>query len=601
MSDEIPGGILIVNILALRFAIFWRNCRLNAVRRTNGEVSKNFDVNVQRFATITAAATALSVGCATERGPSGGSKDLKGPTLVGVEPPYAQTDVRPAKVIFAFDKYLEAGDFSKGVFISPVPEKKPEFYTQGKRLHVKFRAPLKDSTTYVFTLGAGLRDFHEKQPLNPPLMYAFSTGPRLDTCTVFGRVNDAFSARPVAEATVMLFDADSVADGNYVRRRPVYAAQTDSGGKYALRYLKPGRYRIFGVVEKDGNFRYNAPTEKVVFAFDDELEIFERWSDAGKSMACFRSVNLVSFLPDTFAPRLISIAPLNDRNFLLNFNEPVVEVRIRPGIQSKDTVALRASEVRPPDSGFVRLFGLETDGPKSVRLPASVFERGDTLRFRLWAADTAGMWTDTTLTFTPKPTGKTRSLRCAKASPPDDAPSTLALVFDSPVSPPYNGVYWLDTANIKIAARPRPGRSPYEMFLLPPNDSLNKFRWVVDTSFVSDDGFRLDSLISEKYNPPSFDNFASVRGTSLKANVVVFLSSTRKTYGTRPNADGVFGFPYVPAGEYTLYAVHDEDGNGRWTPGSLTPRRLPEKIVYHPEKLKLRAGWKTENIRLTAE
>mgnify|MGYP005842987865 CR=1 FL=1 len=550
---------------------------------------------------VAIAAAALAVGCATERGPTGGVKDLKGPTLVDAEPSHAETDVRPTRVVFAFDKYLEAGDFSKGVFISPVPEKTPEFYTRGKRLHVKFRAPLKDSTTYVFTLGAGLRDFHEKRPLNPPLMYAFSTGSRLDTCTVYGRVDEAFTGKPVVEATVMLFDADSVADGNYARRRPVYAAQTDSGGKYALRYLRPGRYRIFGVVEKDRNFRFNSPTEKAVFTLNDEVEISERWSDAGKAMACFRSVNLVCFLPDTFAPRLISVKPLNDRNFLLNFNEPVADVFVRADDASRDTLVRRASDVRPPDTGFVRLFGAEADGPKSVRLPAALFKRNDTLLFRLWAADTAGMWTDTTVAFAPKPTGKAGPLRFSKTSPPDETPQVVALVFDSPLSPPYDGIFWLDTADVKIPADVKPGRAPYEILLFPPDDSLNKYRWAVDTSLISDDGYRLDSLTAEKYSAPVMENFASASGKVSPANVVVFLSSARKTYHSRPDADGAFRFPYVAAGEYTLYAVHDDDGNGRWTSGRVTPRRMPEKVVYHPEKLKLRAGWKTENLKLNAE
>jgi methionine-rich copper-binding protein CopC len=399
----------------------------------------------------------------------------------------------------------------------------------------------------------------------------------------------------------MLYPADSVPDGNYARRRPSYAAQTDSAGQYSLRYLRPGRYRIFGVVEKDRNFRYNTPSEKVAFTLDDEWMVAQQRNDDGKTTPCTRIVNLQAFIPDTFPPGLISVKPLNERNFLLNFNEPVIDVRIRVDERKKDSIFVRDSEVRPPTNDYIRLYGVESDGPKTVRLPGAVFGRRDTLQFRLWAADTAGMWTDTVLTFVPKVSDASSKLRFSRAAPPDDAPQTVALVFNSPVSPPFSGIYWLDTANAKIPATIHPGRSPYEIFISPPSDSLTPLRWAIDTAFFSDDGFRFDSLVYETYTPVELDNYASVSGVASPAAVVVFLAGKGQTYSTVPDAKGRFSFPYVPAGEYTLYAVHDTDGNRRWTPGSVTPRRPPEKVVFHPEKLKLRAGWKTENVKLNAE
>ncbi|MCS7084551.1 MAG: carboxypeptidase regulatory-like domain-containing protein [Bacteroidia bacterium] len=530
----------------------------------------------------------VCVGCAVERPPVGGKKDLSGPVLIAVDPPHGRCNVRPRRVVFVFDKYLEAGDFSKAVFVSPVPEKTPEFYTRGKRLYVRWRAPLRDSTTYVFTLGSALRDYHEKRPLSPPLNYAFSTGSALDTCTVRGRVDDAFSAKPVADAVVMLFAADSVADGNYVRRRPQYAAATDSTGAFALRFLRPGRYRIFGVVEKDRNFRYNAPNETVATAFDDLVEL--------RDSACARFVRLKAFLPDTFAPRLVAVRPLNERNWLLRFNEPTTDVRIRIG----DTVRQNARSALPPDTNFIRLYAVETDEPKTVRLPGSIFGVGDTFGFRLWAADTAGMWMDTVATLTFKAESVRPALRWAEVAPPDTAPFSVAVVFDSPVSPPFRGFYWRDSSGFRVQARVVRGLSPYRLLIEPPSDSAFAYAWLMDTSVVSDDGYRLDSVVEKKYVRASSENRASISGVVSPPTVVLFLVSGAKTRVVRPRSDGTFAFAYLAAGEYSLYALHDDDGNGRWTTGSVTPRRPPENVVFFPEKLKVREGWTIEKLQFDA-
>ena len=53
-------------------------------------------------------------------------------------------------------------------------------------------------------------------------------------------------------------------------------------------------------------------------------------------------------------------------------------------------------------------------------------------------------------------------------------------------------------------------------------------------------------------------------------------------------------FTHLPAGDYRIRAIYDNDSNGRWTPGNYRLQRQPEKIVYQGKTLQLREKWEME-------
>ena len=56
-----------------------------------------------------------------------------------------------------------------------------------------------------------------------------------------------------------------------------------------------------------------------------------------------------------------------------------------------------------------------------------------------------------------------------------------------------------------------------------------------------------------------------------------------------------FDFKNVPGGKYTITMINDEDGNQYWSPGSLFPYKLPEKIWYDPKPVEVKANWEVED------
>lgn len=58
--------------------------------------------------------------------------------------------------------------------------------------------------------------------------------------------------------------------------------------------------------------------------------------------------------------------------------------------------------------------------------------------------------------------------------------------------------------------------------------------------------------------------------------------------------DTTFQFTMLPPGKYRFRITLDTDGNRSWTPGSLKPYRLPEKIYLHGASVDIRANWDFE-------
>jgi len=55
-----------------------------------------------------------------------------------------------------------------------------------------------------------------------------------------------------------------------------------------------------------------------------------------------------------------------------------------------------------------------------------------------------------------------------------------------------------------------------------------------------------------------------------------------------------FVFPFLPPGRYRLRFVLDTNRNRRWDNGSWAAQREPEKILFYPRSIEIRANWEKE-------
>ena len=54
--------------------------------------------------------------------------------------------------------------------------------------------------------------------------------------------------------------------------------------------------------------------------------------------------------------------------------------------------------------------------------------------------------------------------------------------------------------------------------------------------------------------------------------------------------------PFLEPAGYTLRVILDENKNGTWDTGDYLNAIQPEKVLYYPEIIELRANWEIETI-----
>lgn len=515
---------------------------------------------------LLAAIAALS-GCASPKSPTGGPEDEEGPRLVEVEPPNESTNFDGGHITFRFDEFIKSGSESGEVFISPPPPEPPEIWSLNKKIHVKMKGELADSATYVLTLGSGIADHNAGNPLEAPIQYAFSPGASIDSAKIAGKVVDAFTGKPVEDFKILLFRLDSIEGKRYEEKKPLYAAQADPAtGRFLLSYLRPGMYRIFGTDDKDRDFTWSQANEMVAAALNDTVSTEDT----------ARSITLRAFHPDTLAPKINKVSFLNAQNLQIEFNEEIAFA-----LFDGDTLK------QGPE-----------DKPEAIYVPLTQ-AYADTFEVALTAiADSTGNARDSTLRLGPpeEPDSSLKIKPLAAPHSPFEQMFEFSDLLDS--ADVADQIFISDTLNDTIY-QPQLAFDGYRLrvsLVAAPEDSLpSPLSLVFDSLIVSRSGLPLGSRREFEWKVRYGEDLGSVEGaleTETGPFVLQLLSPEGKV--VRETRQKAFFFQWLKEGLYTFRLIEDDDDNGRWTPGRLTPWRAPETVYTFREKLEIRPGWVIE-------
>jgi len=222
-------------------------------------------LNKNRIITTLVIAVIL-VSCAKIVAPTGGPKDLTPPILVHSTPGLKSTNFKGKEVIITFNKFIQPlKDANNQVIISPPPEKQPEMKLKGKSIVIKFLEDLKANSTYNIYFGDAIQDLHESN-IKKNFYFTFSTGDKLDTLELRGRVNNAETGLPEKDIFVELYKG--TADSIPIKERPFYVGKSNVSGDFTLKYLANMSYKLFALKDANSNLKYDLPTEAI--AFDDK-------------------------------------------------------------------------------------------------------------------------------------------------------------------------------------------------------------------------------------------------------------------------------------------------------------------------------------------
>ncbi|MGN0235153.1 MAG: Ig-like domain-containing domain [Paludibacteraceae bacterium] len=202
-------------------------------------------------------------------GPQGGPKDTVPPRIVKEQPLNQSVNFHGKKIEITFNEYLQLDNIQQHLLVSPPQQVSPVVKAVGKKVTVEMQEALIDSTTYTLDFGSAICDYTEKNPVRG-YVFAFSTGERIDSMEVYGRVANAEDLNPVSGLMVGL--QANLHDSAFSTLPFTRVARSDSLGEFGIQNLRNGVYRLYALQDQSRDFVYQ-PGEGLAFA--DSLVIPE--------------------------------------------------------------------------------------------------------------------------------------------------------------------------------------------------------------------------------------------------------------------------------------------------------------------------------------
>lgn len=578
----------------------------------------------------------LLVSCAKMGQPDGGWFDETPPKVIGASPADGAVNVNQKKINIYFDEFIKLDNPSEKVVVSPPQLEQPEIKGAGRRIQISLVDSLKANTTYTIDFSDAISDNNEGNPMGN-YTYSFSTGAAIDTMEVSGHVLESENLEPVKGILVGLY-ADH-ADSAFRTKPMLRVSRTDSRGRFVIKGVAPGSYRIYALQDQDGDYKFSQKSEKIAFSHDiivpsckPDVRQDTTWVDS-LHIKSIDQVDYIHFLPDNIVLRAFT-EPLTDRFFL------------KAERQKANSFTLFFSY---GDSILPQIKGLNFDAENAFLVEAS--EKKDTITY--WLKDTALVNQDTLLMdITYRMTDSTGVLvnktdsaqeilskepyakrmknmekelaawnkkqekKKKKGEPYDSVmevkPLDVQLSVSSQFDPDQNVIFSfptplakVDTAAIHLYAKHDTLWYRAPMKFLPLENRKYELRgeWRPDIEYslevdsaAFEDIYGLASKpIKQGFKVNSLDTYGTllVNITSLHdlPLIVQLLDAQDKMVKETKTVNGVAEFYYLKPQKYYMRLIVDRNNNGKWDTGNYDSDQQAEEVYYYPEAIECKAKW----------
>ena len=205
----------------------------------------------------------LTIGCANRGGgPQGGPVDSLPPILIKSSPLPEQTGVTNGKVVLEFNEIVLLEGAAQKVVVSPPQSTQPIVKAISHKVYVDIPDSLQPNTTYTIDFSDAIVDNNEKNKLEN-FSFSFSTGDVIDSLVMRGLILDAMNLNPVPDMVVGIHS--DLSDSAFYTKPFDRITKSDKNGRFVIRNIKPGNYRIYGLTDLGGNYIYDMPNEQIAF------------------------------------------------------------------------------------------------------------------------------------------------------------------------------------------------------------------------------------------------------------------------------------------------------------------------------------------------
>ena len=592
---------------------------------------------------IALAGLALMAGCANRGGgPQGGPKDLTPPKAASMTPEHNATNVSKKKIELQFNEFVEVKSAQQKVIVSP-PQKIPAtIQANGKKVTIEFADSLIPNTTYTIDFTDALRDLNEGNVLDG-FTYAFSTGNKIDTMQISGRVLNAMDRNPLSGVQVGIYETNQKGDSTGpLYQMPLRITKTDSTGHFTIKNIKDGTYDIYALEDKNSDYIL---TKGECFGFIDNsvktaVESIERRDtvriDLAKADAnSKKKKKKLAEIPDSLRYKDTIVHSIvqhytPDDILLLASAMPTTPQKVkkterkspfRIDIFMQNKTARKRPEVRclnEENADILKCYSKENDSI-TIWIKDSVMAAADTIKLEVKYETLDSLDKPTDKTDTIKAVFSKKMLQKLKkekqtlgfAKIEDNVPfyAPLRVAFDLPVSE-------IDTSKIKLysAEDTTWTQVPLTQYAVTEIDSTSstnsgyfagyeyKVEWneelkytiKVDSGAAFGLGGVTNKALKKEFKIIGSDKYANLKvitKNSGKNPVIQLLNDKDEVIREkREDANGTL-FEHLAQGDYYLRLYNDENNDGEWTPGDFKEKRHAEKVFYLNTKVHLRANW----------
>jgi len=549
--------------------------------------------------------------CAKEGMPPGGPEDTTPPEVISVSPKPDSIGVDlNSKIEITFSERMLTKITEESIFISPLPKKPFDFRWRGKRLILTPQEPLQPDRTYVVSVGTDAQDLRRNR-LSQSYTFAFSTGSKLDYGAISGEVwtkqETGLGREMGASVWAYLLSPDKT-QIDPQKEKPNYVTQTDNEGKYTLKSLSLGKYRLFAVQDVNRDLVWDWEKE-AIGATTGDMELSEQ--DISKT-----HVDFILDKKDKNPPGLLDCHSLNKNLVKLEFDEELNEQFILDPANFK-ILSLSTQKLLTVNSVFFQ----DTDTRRIFLLTEQMNPEEKYELEVLDAKDRAGNYLDTasnTCLFDGSEIPDTVGPKIAHISPKNgeiNVPfdTKIKLIFDQPPEHQNFEAFFslVDSNQVKVAGKGEWMRANTFVFS-PDSLTLGKMRYKIkllgkEIKDLLGNVSKIDSVFFSSFVTQNPDTLGSASGKVVieekeeSATIILtlwHLEQDKLSYQLTLPKPGPFLFERILPGKYFMGGYLDLDKDGVLSPGQPKPFSPMEPFALYPDTIYVRSRWETEGVKL---
>lgn len=534
-------------------------------------------------------------GCANQLPPGGGEVDKIPPEIIFSYPEDGTTNFKDDFIEFDFSEYVDKRSFKDALFISPALDVLPEISWSGTSVEISFPAGLKDSVTYVVTIGTDVVDVNNKNRMANSYSFSFATGNQIDKRSIAGKVYGKEKEGALIFAYKFVDDKTK-----YLNKKPDYISQIGKDGDYKLKGLAEATYRVFAVKDQFRDLLYQADQDWIALP-NQNISLLAR--DTTYSGLDFWLMKV-----DTLQPRLLTSVMTDKYHILVTLSEEC------------DSASYSKNNFSLIDSASNKVIPVEYSYQSKSKKEEFVLVLTDSLKteniYYLRAEklkDLIGNTFENELTsIAISEKVDTSFAKIYKTIPNkngsiDFIKPEIEIYFDDAIvnKDIINAVHFADSSKNKVN---------FKIEFI--NDAALKIKPLKDlkpetvydikidlSKIIDAAGNKVDSIYQLRFKTITGVEFTGISGklTTTKQNVVLVLQNPKdekKFYTAVPDKTLTYTFERIEPETYTFWIYSDSDSSKTFSKGYPDPFEYSEKFKVVADTIKLRPRWSVTDFNI---